>query len=101
MNNSIWKSIGYILIWLLIFAVAIRLFVWLLPVLIVIAIILAGVILYFKHKVNKVANDLNDNINNTFNRESEIYPQQENDDYDTGNVIDVDFTEIKDEDKSE
>lgn len=101
MNNSIWKSIGYILIWLLIFAVAIRLFVWLLPVLIVIAIILAGVILYFKHKVNKVANDLNDNINNAFNRESEIYPQQENDDYDTGNVIDVDFTEIKDEDKSE
>lgn len=101
MNNSIWKSIGYILIWLLIFAVAIRLFVWLLPVLIVIAIILAGVILYFRHKVNKVANDLNDNINNAFNRESEIYPQQENDDYDTGNVIDVDFTEIKDEDKSE
>lgn len=98
MNNSIWKSVGYLLIWLIIFALAIKLFIWLLPVLIVIAIIFAGVILYFRHKVNKVANDLNDNINNTFSRESEDY-SQEDDDYDTGNVIDVDYTEIIDEDK--
>lgn len=100
MNNSVWKSIGYILIWLLIFFVAIRLFIWLLPVLVVISIILAGVIFYFRHKINKVANNLNENINNAVNRESQTYPQQEDDDYDNGTVIDVDFTEIKDEDKS-
>lgn len=102
MNKNIWSAIVYFLFWILAIYVAVKLAPFLIAIVLIAGVVIGGVVFYLNHKMNKVANDLNDTINNTFNIKDDINNSTsetfEDYDVDKSNVIDVDFTEVKNKD---
>ena len=76
---------------------------FLLALVIIAGLVLGGVILYLRHKMNKVVDNFNDTINDTFNIKDDTNNSTsesfEDYDVDESNVIDVDFTEVKKKDE--
>lgn len=103
MNKNIWSVIGYFLFWILAIYVAVKLAPVLLALVIIAGLVLGGVILYLRHKMNKVVDNFNDTINDTFNIKDDTNNSTsesfEDYDVDESNVIDVDFTEVKKKDE--
>lgn len=102
MNKNIWSVIGYFLFWILAIYVVVKLAPFLLAIVLIAGVVIGGVVFYLNHKMNKVVDNLNDTISDTFNIKDDTNNSTsetfEDYDIDESNVIDVDFTEVKSKD---